>query len=168
MTRVRKLIATLGLALLSCAVVRAAGPSRGDSASALRGAVNSDELDLAALVARVGDDAVVASLTEGDTVLQLAAVRAAPFLQDAELALSPLVAIAQGRDPDVAPAAARSLLAIAQALLLEPHANPEPARGTCRALKQPLLQLANDADARADVRVAAGAAAHLLCTRGHG
>jgi hypothetical protein len=140
-----------------------AQPAHLDAAALLRAAVDSDELDLAALVARIGDDAVLESLAEGkDSVIRFAAIRAAPYLLSQELALQPLAALAQGRDPDLAPAAARRVLVIAQALVLEDISARELSPDTFRAAELQLAALASSATAHRNVRLCAGQAAHLL------
>jgi hypothetical protein len=155
----------LGVALLFAKpeLAYSAPPAHLDAAALLRAAVDSDELDLAALVARIGDDAVLESLAEGkDSVIRLAAIRATPYLLSQELALQPLAALAQGRDPDLAPAAARRALVIAQALALEDISARELLPDSFRAAELQLAALANSTTAHGNVRLCAGQAAHLL------
>ena len=156
-----------GIALLLTApghvVADPVQPVSAEAATQLRAAVNADELDVAALAARLGDDPVLTSLTEGDTALRLAALRTTPYLVNKELALLPLVSLARGRDPDLAPAAARRVLAIAQALALEETSVRELPRADLENLRRDLSSLANSS-ARRDVRVCAGSAAQLLST----
>jgi hypothetical protein len=140
-----------------------AEPAAAPAAALLRRAVDADDLELAALSARLGDDAVLAALAPGsDVPLQLAAVRAAPFMRDKPLALEPLALIAQTRDPDLAPAAARRVLAIAQALELEDIASRELSPAAFEAAELRLDQLASSRIARVDIRLYAAEAAHLL------
>jgi hypothetical protein len=164
MNRIRWLVAGIALVLTQRGSVDAAAPASTEASSWLRAAVNADELDLAALVARIGDDVVLTSLSEGDSVLRLSAIRSAPYLVSKELALQPLAVLAQGRDPDLAPAAVRRALAIAGALALDRAANRELDLDTLQAAQRLLLALANAKSARADVRVCAGLSAHLLGT----
>jgi hypothetical protein len=134
-----------------------------DTAAALARALDADELTLAATVARLGDDAVLAGLAQDkDSVLRLAATRATSYLRNRELALEPLTALAEGRDPELAPAAARRLLAIAQALALEDSSARELSPREFQPTEERLMQLSAAATARRDIRLCAGAAAQLL------
>lgn len=80
------------------------------------GAHLENPLDRAALAARIGDTAVLAALSSEDSVERLAAVRLAPFLTAKEDALPRLVSMIEGRDPDLAPAAALAAYRIARGL----------------------------------------------------
>jgi hypothetical protein len=155
-----------GVGLLLCAAavaVRAAPPS----VDALRAAADSDELELARVAARVGDDVVMAALvSSSDSLAQLAAIRAAPYLVDEAQALLPLAAIAASRDPELAPLAAGKLLRIAQDLVREGLARREVLASELGSARAALLSLLGDATARADIRLYAGQAAHLLGTLG--
>jgi len=132
-------------------------------ASMLRAAADSDELALVALTARMGDDAVLQALADDrDALLRLAAVRASPYLHDAAIALQPLAAIAQGRDPDLAPAAARRALQIAQALTLRDPSAGELTRGAIEPASNTLRTLASADGAYRDLRLCAAEAAYLL------
>jgi hypothetical protein len=134
-----------------------------DTAAALSRALDADELTLAATLARLGDDAVLAGLAQDkDSVLRLVAARATPYLRNGELALEPLTALAEGRDPELAPVAARRLLAIAQALALEDSSARELSPREFQPLEERLMQLSAAATARRDIRLCAGAAAQLL------
>jgi hypothetical protein len=149
----------------SASVADAATRPQLDAPALLRAAVDSDELDLAALAARLGDEAVLTSLAEGkDSVIRLSAVRATTYLASPELALQPLAAIAEGRDSELAPAAARRVLAIARALALQDPSTRELEPEMLRAAEVPLRKLADSARAHAEVRLCAGQAAHLLST----
>ena len=140
-----------------------ATPPRADAEALLQAAVDADELDLAALRARIGDEPVLAALApETEVALQLVAVRAAPYLANPELALPALAVIAQGRDPDLAPAAARRAFQIAQMLELEDVAAREIALGPLRDTEQNLSRLSTSNVARVDVKMYAAEAAHLL------
>lgn len=131
---------------------------------------SSDPVALARIVERLGDDAVLARLAAEDAEdadgvsadARLAAIRASVALRAPERALDPLAAIAAGRDPDLAPAAAYSILVIARAL--DPR--DLDAREVMRAELAPALaaiaRLAADETARPDLRRAAAIAAELL------
>jgi hypothetical protein len=150
------------LSLRAALPVRAAQPLERDPTKLLGMAVDADDLDLASLATRLGDNAVLDSLADGkDTALRLAAVRATPFLNSQELALAPLAQIAQGRDPDLAPAAARRLVTIAQALELDNGA-PRESASTFQDTELQLAGLAASTSTRRDIRLCAGEAAHLL------
>lgn len=120
---------------------------------------DTDPLELARVVDRVGDAAVIARLTpETPIAVRASAVLAAPWMRAPEDALAPLAEIAAGRDPDLAPRAAQALLAIARRLderaldaRERDRAELAPARGTLSAI-------AADETARADVRRAAALA----------
>lgn len=163
-SRFRAACALILLAPLSGASGAArATPARADAQALLRAAVDADELDLAALSARIGDEPVLAALaSRPEIALQLAALRAAPYLANPELALPALAEIAQGRDPDLAPAAARRAFQIAQMLELEDIAAREIEIEPLREAEQTLNQLSTSNIARVDVRLYAAEAAHLL------
>lgn len=117
----------------------------------------SDPLELARLVDRIGDAAVIARLSdETPTDIKLLAVRAAPQLDGPERALEGLAAIAQGRDPDLAPAAAHSLLVIAHALDPQALDAREVLREELAPARVALSTLQADETARGDLRRAAG------------
>jgi hypothetical protein len=146
-------------------VADAATRPQTDASALLRAAVDSNELDLAGLAARLGDDAVLTSLAEGeDSVVRLSALRATTYLASPELALPPLAAIARGRDPELAPAEARRVLAIARALALQDASARELEPDTLRSTETLLNSLANSARAHPEIRLCAGQAAHLLST----
>jgi hypothetical protein len=134
---------------------------------ALRGAADSDELSLVRLAARAGDDAVLAALRAvEDPALQLAAIRAAPHIVDREQALLPLAEIAAGRDPELAPLAAWKALSITQELVRERAGVREIVAGDLGPARAVLVAVQGDATARADIRLYAATASHLLGTLG--
>lgn len=138
-----------------------------DAKDTLRAAVDSDELSLSRVAARVGDDVVLAALAvASDPLAQWAAIRAAPHIIDKEQALLPLATIAASRDPELAALAAWKMARIAQELVREglyvreiPPQSLAPARAA-------MLALSADVSARSDIRLYAGQAAHLLGTLG--
>jgi hypothetical protein len=133
------------------------------TASQLRAAADADELTLAAIAARVGDDAVLAGLDDDrDAWLRLGAIDASRYLRDPAQALSGLSAIASGRDPDLAPAAARRLLWIAQALALDDPNASELSAATLDAARAALANAAGAASARPEIRSCAALARSLL------
>jgi hypothetical protein len=79
--------------------------------------IDADPLELARVVQRHGDRALLQLLAPAtETLVRLAAVRASPWLRAPERALATLSEIASGRDSELAPAAARAALRIAQQL----------------------------------------------------
>ena len=88
-----------------------------EAGKALIAVVDADPLELARVVQRFGDGAILQLLAPATAfVTRLAAVRASPWLLAPERALGALSELAGGRDPDLAPAAARAALEIAQQL----------------------------------------------------
>lgn len=152
-------------AWLVCTASLASAEPKG--ADALRAAAYSDELSLVRLATRAGDDAVLAALrAAGDPILQLAAIRAAPHIVDREEALLPLAEIAAGRDPELAPLAAWKVLYIAQELVRERLSVREIVPSALGPVRAVLKALEADATARADIRLYAAHASHLLGTLG--
>jgi hypothetical protein len=140
-----------------------AAPTGSPDTASLRSAVDADVMSVAEVAARVGDDAVLAALAQrADVTLRLAAVRSAPFLHAPAAALPELIAMARGRDPDLATAAARRVRAIAQALSVRPAGVREQYEDTLSAALNALDALTADATAARVVRVCAGEAAMLL------
>jgi hypothetical protein len=130
---------------------------------ALRVAADADELTVAALTARVGDDAVLSALGDDrDAWLRLAAIHASPYVHDPAQTLVSLSAIAGGRDPDLAPAAARRVLWIAQALALGDPSALELTPATIDPVRASLAALARADSARREIRLCAGQAQALL------
>jgi hypothetical protein len=79
--------------------------------------VDADPLEIDRVVQRFGDGAVLKLLAPATPlVTRLAAVRATPWLRAPERALGALSELAAGRDPELAPAAARAALEIARQL----------------------------------------------------
>jgi hypothetical protein len=155
----------VGLALL--AALRCAGPSasaqeRAAAPAPLEATLTADPLDVARVVARIGDDAVLEALASDAPARRLAGVRAATFLGAPEAALPALVGLAAGRDPDLAPAASIALLDIARALTPEGLARRESDAAALVPARDAARRLAADATARADVRRAAALAAGAL------
>lgn len=158
-------VAALSLALALAASTDVAGAQAHPAADPLAAALDADPLDVARLVRRVGDALVLTRLAPSAAVTipqRLAAMRAAPFLAAPEAALVALAALAAGRDPDLAPEAARSALTIARALSLEDLARREAELTGVVAARDALRRLAADTSARGDVRRAAAVAAGAL------
>ncbi|HET8932654.1 MAG TPA: hypothetical protein VFN67_04400 [Polyangiales bacterium] len=153
----------LGAALLSVSVVLAA-TTKQDALALLASAVDADELTRATIARYIGDETLLSVLHQPDNVAaRLAAVRCSAHLRDPDRALADLSAIARGRDPDLAPAAALRLRQIAQALL-QRAASPEIDLDIVRATRLAMLALAEDRSAIAAIRTAAGQTSYLLGT----
>ena len=141
------------------AVVHAAPAGK----DALRAAADNDDLSLARVAARLGDDVVLDALAEAsDPVAQWAAIRAAPHLLDKEQTLLPLTTIAASRDPELAPLAAWEMVRIAQDLVREGLDLREVSPRSLGPARAAMVALGGDATARPDIRLYAETAAHLL------
>jgi hypothetical protein len=118
--------------------------------------VDLDPMELARVVDRLGDDAVLARLAdERPRALRSAACHAAPFMQQPELALLPLAELAAGRDPRLAPDAAAALRAVATALTPGGLARREVDPSSLAPARARLATLRADESARRDLRVVA-------------
>ncbi len=124
--------------------------------------VSSDPLELARMVDRLGDDAVLARLgamgeatSALDPAVVIAALRAAPWLHAPEDALPRLVEIADGHDPDLAPAAMLAISRIAERLTRLDLDAREADDAPIRAVLAPLAAMGEAAGVRADLRAAA-------------
>ena len=152
------------LAALSLVLVVSPALAQTDPLLAVRSA---DPLELARAADRLGDAAVLARLVEGrPTPIRLAAIRATPWLDAPEQALAPLAAIAIGRDPDLAPAAAVSILRIARALDAQALDGRETHPSELHDARVAIQALADDATARADLRRMAELAVDALAAIG--
>lgn len=94
-----------------------AGAARADAGPALAEVAAADALAAARWVDRVGPAPVLDRLGDDarPVVERLVAVRAAPFLDEATVAVPALVSLATSRDPDLAPEAVAALLDVARA-----------------------------------------------------
>lgn len=130
-------------------------------------AAGGDPSELARAVERAGDEAVIERLSDGTpTSTRLAAIHAAPRMQGPERALERLAQIAAGRDPDLAPAAARALLEIATALDPRDLDAREVMRDELAPARSAVRASAEDESARGDVRRAAAIADAALAELG--
>ena len=122
----------------------------------LLAAHETDPLELARVVDRIGDAAILSRLTpETPIAVRAIAVVAAPRMHAPEDALAALTTIAAGRDPDLAPRAAQALLTIARSVDAQALDAREHDRGDFAAARTTLSALATDETARADIRLAA-------------
>lgn len=125
--------------------------------------VTADPMELARVVDRLGDGAVIARLgEEKPRAVRLAAARATPFLREPERALEALAVVAAGRDPLLAPAAAHAALTITRALDPDELARREVDPASLIGARDRLAALAQDESARPDLRIAAGIARERL------
>lgn len=152
-----------GLCVLVCDLPRAlATTTKQDALSVLASALDADELTRATIAREVGPEALLAALQQAeDVALRLAAVRCSPYLGDPDRALTHLVQIARGRDPELAPAAALRLFVIAQSLM-QRGARQEIALDSVGETRRELLALAEDRSAIDTIRLWAGQASFLL------
>jgi hypothetical protein len=155
--------ALFALAMLLCSSAAASETAAG----ALLSVQDADPLELARVVHRYGDAAILALLAPtqpGDA--RLAAVRASPWLQEPERSLLPLCGLITSRDSELAPAAARAAWQITRALdalaLARRELSPEELSGALAALQAASSQ----ASVRPDLRRIAGAAAAQLAAAG--
>ncbi|WP_236604131.1 hypothetical protein [Sandaracinus amylolyticus] len=148
-------------------VVIAASASAQDT-DPLLAARSSDPLELGRVVDRVGDDAVVARIASEElgADVRLAAVRAAPAMHAPERALEALAAVAAGRDPDLAPAAAHAMLDIARALDPQALDAREVMREELAPARAAIAAILDDESARGDIRRAAGISVEILTSLG--
>ncbi len=128
---------------------------------------NADPVELARVVDRLGDGAVLERLDAGRSrAVRLAAVRASDQMHEPELALDALSTMASGRDPLLAPAAAQAALQVARMLTPDGLARREAEPAALAPARQRLAALADDESARPDQRVIAAMARARLDTLG--
>lgn len=108
------------------------------------------------------EDASLAAITEGSLVERLRAIRHAPELAIAPLALPSLAGVAAGDDPILAPAAASAAWRIARVLELDALLAEEFDLAPLREARGAYLAIANDESARPDLRQLAGFVADAL------
>lgn len=151
----------LVLLFVACAATAAAQErAAADPFVAVR---DADPMELARAVDRHGDDAVLARLDErSPRDVRLAATRAARFMRSPELALERLARLAAGRDPILAPAAARAALFIATELDVDALASREVDPATLTQARALFAALEADETAREDLRAAAAAIVRAL------
>lgn len=136
------------------------GPS---AAAALIAVRDADPLELARIVARAGDDAILPLLLDPEPpAVRLAAIRAARWLAEPERALPSVIASIASRDSDLAPAAARAALAIAERLDADELARRELTPTQLAPARDALLQAARQPGVRPDLCLLALSAAAQL------
>lgn len=113
----------------------------------------SDPMELSRLVDRLGDAEILEGFAqERSLAARWGAARAAARMQVPALALGPLAAMASGRDPDLAPAAAASARSICASLDPQALDAAEVGPADLTEARQSFEALANDASARPDLR----------------
>jgi hypothetical protein len=128
---------------------------------------DADPLRLAQAVDRLGDDGVLDRLAEAHPhAVRRLAVSGCRFLYAPERALPVLASLAAGRDPDLAPAAMRTILAIARGLDRAGLDAREHDGDELPRTREILTALAEDDTARPDLRRAAETALALLAPLG--
>jgi hypothetical protein len=144
-----------------------AGPAVGlvtaapEASALLSAALQADDLTRATLVQRLGDAAILAALAQHeDGSARLAAVRCSPYLREPARALSSLAEIAAGRDPELAPAAARRARTIAQQLATAQTVHED--RALLTDAQRSLEAVSDSPKALRELRLNTGEAAFLL------
>jgi hypothetical protein len=159
--------ALLCVVLLVAPASRAHAQAPATASSALLAVGDADPLELARVVQRYGDLAVLGLLdTSQPVATRVAAMRATPWLAQPEDALVALAREVASRDAELAEAAARALFAIAQRLdaaTLERREHGATALGPVVAS---LDALAGQTWIRADLRALAASAAAQLQAAG--
>ncbi len=113
---------------------------------------SADPLELARVVDRIGDEAVLARLRSGPPVVRWSAIRSTPWMAAPESALASLAKIGAGRDPLLAPEAMRSVYRISVQLEPDELDAREFARSELRPVIRRLRALSNESTARRDLR----------------
>ncbi|MBW2460341.1 MAG: hypothetical protein JRH11_01760 [Deltaproteobacteria bacterium] len=124
-------------------------------------AADADPLELARAVARHGDGAIIEALGGAAADRAFLAIQSTPHLAEPEGALPVLAAIAVGRDPDLAPAAALAALRVAEGLTASSLVIREVSAEDLRGATELFEAAADDETARRDIRQAA----HLVVAR---
>lgn len=128
---------------------------------------DSDPMELARVVDRMGDAAVLERLgPEADSVTRIGAIRAAPFMTGPELALETLAEIAAGRHPHLAPAAAQSATTIVRQLDADSLARREQLPVTLAGAAARFDAIAQDEAVRPDLRTVGSIVAAQLYALG--
>jgi hypothetical protein len=142
-----------GLLLLALAS-SAAAQSTPTLQSALLAIDDDDPLELARVVQRYGDSALLALLRPDEKPpVRLVAMRAAPWLAEPELALPLLAPWVASRDSELAEAAARAMLQICQKLDRAELARREIAPAELTSVVAQLQRVEHQRWLRADLRL---------------
>ncbi len=152
------LFITLGLGLTATAQAPAARAPQ-----ALIRASDEGDLALMDLIARRGDDLALEALASDSPIeLRLAALRACPALEAPEACLDALTHDLRSRDPDLAPTAALSLLAIRRELTADRLARREASTAALRRAAAALDEMLEQDELRPDLARVAGLTAASL------
>lgn len=129
------------------------GPVRGQQSTLAPG---DDPLDLARWAAELGPRDVLALVgTDHSALVRLRAVRALPSLPGHEYSLQALLPLLEGRDPDLAPAAARSALMIATSVTASLGLRGEVDRTVLRECQRAYQEAADRGELRPDLALMA-------------
>jgi hypothetical protein len=154
-------LAVHGLARASQARAQTPGPV--DAAHALLAVTDADPLELARVVRRFGDGAILLLLDDAQPIAtRIAALRATPWLRQPEDVLAVLARDVASRDAELAQAAARALLAIAQQLDAATLERREHSASALGPVIVGLDALAGQTWIRADLRALVASAAAQL------
>lgn len=155
---------TLVVAVVGC--LMASGPVRGQAKTPLDPLVavlDADPLELARLTRLLGDAELIARLGGSQPIeVRLAATRAARFMRQPELALTPLTTLAAERDGVLAQAATRALLAIVRELDRDVLSRHEVDPQSLVPVREQLRALSEREHLRADLRADVNAALAML------
>jgi hypothetical protein len=142
---------------------RALSAPQAPSADPFTAVERAAPLDLANLVDRLGDNAVIERLEPAVPVeIQLVAVRAAPWMKAPESVLPRLVTLVEGRDSELAPEAARAAAQIANVLDSYEIQTREIAVDELATVRERLALAGTNELLRADIRLYAVQAAASL------
>jgi len=157
-------IMSVGLLTIRSEIARSERPGPPENPFILLG--NSPALELARLVDRVGDEAVAQILGTANPVeVHLVALRASSWMRAPESVLTPIIAMAGGRDSELAPEAARAVLRIANLLDREQLQKREAISSDLVSAGQNLSSIAANPAIRNDIRLCAAQALDLLRNR---
>jgi hypothetical protein len=156
-----------GFLFFASAFAQVAAGKSDPGSDAFAAIANSDPMELAKVVDRLGDDAVLARLQKDKSVeIRIAAIRATRWMRSPESALSSLAEILGSRDSELAPVAATTALRIASAITNDalstkevmPSELTEPRALFVKASENPLI--------RPDIRLQAAQTAEALAAAG--
>ncbi|MBN1655926.1 MAG: hypothetical protein JXA30_19320 [Deltaproteobacteria bacterium] len=129
--------------------------------------VDADPMELARVVRRIGDNAVIERLEEDKPIeVRIAAIRATRWMRAPERALAALAEEVGSRDCDLAPAAARAALRIASELTADELATREVMPEQLRQARALFAQAAKNALLRPDIRLYAAQTQEALRAAG--
>lgn len=148
--RVNRSLATLTLAAL--ALLPVGGISGAQEVDPLLSVADADPLELSRVVARMGDTEVLAALGGTSAARALLAIQSCPYLAESEASLPVLGALARGRDPDLAPAAALAASRVVEGLTASELTAREVSAEDLRTAAELFEAIASEEGARPDIR----------------